>query len=153
MDNKSPFENFDGLQINSEAKAFLHETAKWATFLCRFGFTIAGFMFLATLIMLLFGAGTSVFSNRSGMGFMGFGIAIVYSLIGLLYFIPLYYLLKFANLLKSALITNDNQQLTEAFLFLKSHYKFIGIFTLIFIAFYFIVFLFGIFGRNFSSFL
>lgn len=153
MDNKSPFENFDGLQIGPEAKAFLRETAKWAYILARLGLAIIGFMFIIGLVMLLFGTGTTVFSNRFGMGVMGLGMIIVYVLIGLLYFLPLYYLFKFANYIKSALATNDNQQLTEGFRYLKSHYKFIGIFAMISIVFYVLIFLFGIFGRNFSSFL
>ena len=153
MDNKSPFENFDGLQLNSEAKSFLSETAKWAHLLARLGLAILGLMFLAVLVMLVFGAATTVFSNRFGMGVMGLGMIIVYVLIGLLYFLPLYYLFKFANYIKSALTTNDNQQLTEGFRYLKSHYKFIGIFALISIAFYVLIFLFGIFGRNINSFL
>ena len=49
---------------------------------------------------------------------------------------PVYYLLKFSNQLKKALSTKNDEILAKAFEMLKSHYKFIGVFTIITISLY-----------------
>lgn len=151
MEQKSPFESFDTLQISTQAKSFLRETGKWANFLSILGFIGTGFIVLLAMGMFAFGS-NSMFGNRIGGGFLGFGVAIVYLLMGLLYFIPLYYLNKFANFVKDAINRNDNQKMTEAFGYLKSHYKFIGIFTIIILGVYIFIFLFAMLGAGFSAF-
>ncbi len=151
MEEKSPFASFEELQISTQGKSFLRETAKWANFLSILGFIGVGFIILAALAMLVFGASTTVFSGVTG-GFMGVGVVIVYILIGLFYFFPLYYLNRFANFVKVAINTNDNQKLNEALGYLKSHYKFIGIFTLVILSIYVLIFLVAIMGAGFSAF-
>jgi hypothetical protein len=78
------------------------------------------------------------------MGAMGssFGttITVVYLLIAALYFFPVYYLNKFASNAKAAFANNDSEILTTSFRYLKSHYKFIGIMTLVIFALYFLLF-------------
>jgi hypothetical protein len=61
---------------------------------------------------------------------------ITYLLLAFIYFFPVYYLLKFSNQLKKALSTKNDEILAKAFEMLKSHYKFIGVFTIITISLY-----------------
>lgn len=139
-DQASSFDSFE-LQITSLAKEYLTETAKWAKFLSIVGFVVIGFIVLAGFFM--FAAG-SAFESMGASGFgAGFGAAagIFYFLIALLYFFPVLYLYKFANNAKLALRDNNSENLTMAFENLKSHYKFVGILTLIMVCIYGLIFL------------
>ena len=142
MEEHSVVESFD-LKLSESAKDFLKETAKWAYFLSILGFIGIGFIIFAALF-----AGT-LFSSMSklnpAMGAMGssFGIVIafVYFLIAVLYFFPVYYLNKFASNAKRAFKNNDSETLTTALEYLKSHYKYIGIMTLVVFSLYFLMFI------------
>jgi hypothetical protein len=61
---------------------------------------------------------------------------------GLLYFFPVLYLFNFSKKMKNALSNNKTVDFTLAFKNLKSHYKFIGIFTIVIISMYVLMFLF-----------
>ena len=70
------------------------------------------------------------------MPFPGFLLGVIYIVLGLLYFFPVYYLFKFSTSLKAALLSKNNQLLDSAFENLKSHYKYIGIMMVIVIGIY-----------------
>lgn len=140
MEEHSVIETFE-MKLNWSAKDFLKETAKWAYFLSILGYIGIGFIILAALF-----AGTlfSVMGKMNpAMGMMGssFGIimAFVYLFIAVLYFFPVYYLNKFAVKAKAAIKTNDSETLTISLGYLKSHYKYIGIMTLVVFSIYFIM--------------
>jgi len=63
-------------------------------------------------------------------------MGLMYVLIGLLYFFPVYYLFKFSSKVRTALMTKNTQELETAFENLKSHYKFIGILMIITLSIY-----------------
>jgi hypothetical protein len=67
-------------------------------------------------------------------------------LIAFVYFFPLYYLLQFSKKIKKALKTKNDQMLANAFQMLKSHYKFIGVLTIITISLYFLFFISALMG-------
>jgi hypothetical protein len=128
------------------------ETAKWSKFLSIIGFIFVGFMSIIGILML-FSFGGTLFSNAVGLNNIpGFPagmislVGIIYFGIALLYFFPVYYLFIFARKTKNAILSNDNQMLAEGFSKLKSHYKFVGILTLIIVVFYAISILIGIFS-------
>lgn len=141
MEEHSVIESFE-MKLSESAKDFLKETAKWAYFLSILGFIGIGFIIFAALF-----AGT-LFSTMSkmnpAMGAMGssFGIvmAFVYFLIAVLYFFPVYYLNKFALNAKRAFKNNDSETLTTSLEYLKSHYKYIGIMTLVVFSLYLLMF-------------
>ncbi|GIZ08633.1 DUF5362 family protein [Flavobacterium sp. UMI-01] len=128
--------------LSLEAQGFLKETAKWGYFL-----SILGFVFIGLIVIVAFFIG-SIFSkfNSIGnginpmMGISGGIFSVIYLLIGLVYFFPVYYLFKFSSKVKNAFKFSDNQQLNASFEYLKSHYKFMGIVALIFLSFYVVVF-------------
>jgi hypothetical protein len=142
MEEHPIIENFE-MQLHQTAKDFLKETAKWAYFLSILGFIGIGFMVFAALFA------STIFSSMghmaAPMGAMGtsFGImlSVVYLIIAALYFFPVYYLNKFASHAKAAIRENNSDRLTVSLQYLKSHYKFIGIMTLVVFSMYLLMFL------------
>ncbi len=128
MENQSAFESFE-MHLTNEAQGFLRETAKWATFLSILGFILIGIFALVGLGSLASGASVS----RSVMPIPASLIGIIYILSALLYFFPVLYLYKFASAAKDAIASQNTQTLTRCFENLKSHYKFVGILTIIMI--------------------
>lgn len=143
---KSSFDSFE-LHLSETAKGFLRETAKWAFFLSILGFIGLGFLVLVALFM--FAAGGAIASAAGGafgaLGAMGGGIiGTVYLILAILYFFPVLYLFKFASKTKRALAESSTEGLTEGLENLKSHYKFIGIFTLIILSLYVLILIFAV---------
>ena len=143
MEQNSTFDNFE-LQFTETAKGFLKETAKWAYFLSIIGFIGVGFLVVFALaIGTMMGAASSFGNSFAAFGAMGATfITVLYLVMAILYFFPVYFLNRFASNLKAAFRDNDTVLLTKSLEFLKSHYKFLGISTIVFIGFY----LLAIFG-------
>lgn len=135
MDTQSPFEQFDELRIDNAGKLFLTEAARWTTFLAILGYIGIGFMVIAALFMMTVGASMSSYKSIMPMG-GGLLFSLIYLAFAALYFFPVNYLYKFASNMKSALRSNNQAELTKAFEYLKSHYKFIGILTIILFGLY-----------------
>ena len=133
-------------RLEPQAVDYLRETAKWAQFLA-----IIGFIGIAFLVLFAFFAGTmmSTFSslgNNPELGSMGGMITIIYLVIAVLYFFPVMYLYRFASRMKDALRMNSADTMTASFESLKSHYKFMGIFTIVILSIYLLIFLIAIIG-------
>ena len=137
-----------GLNLDEQSKGFLAETARWGRFLAIMGFIICVFVILAGIFMAL-GASQmeKAFSQYGGSakttGLAG-AMGIVYILIAVIYFFPCLYLLRFSNHMKAALAANDQANLIASLQNLKSMFKFVGIFTIIIIAFYILAFIVGL---------
>jgi len=140
METKSPFEQFDELRIDSASKTFLLEAAKWTTFLAILGYIGIGLMVLAGIFMLISGAAMSSYNSMIPMGGGAF-FALFYLIFAAFYFIPINYLYKFASNMKLAIEAKNQANLTKSFEYLKSHYKFIGILTIVVISIYILIFL------------
>ena len=141
------------------SKSYLMEIAKWSKF-----FGIVGFVFVGIIAILSIFAGT-IFSTMGSMnpafenagmnpyaGFGGVGFTAIYLLFSLLYFFPSLYIFKASKAMKLGLINSDNDQLEEAFKNLKSTFKFWGVFTVIIVAIYGLMFVFGIIGGLIAAF-
>jgi hypothetical protein len=144
MEEKSVFETFE-LEINNETKGFLKEISKWSYFLSIMGFIVIGIM---VVFGIFFGAimsfslgGVNPYQNfgASSMGYLG----LVYVVLGLVYFFPVYYLFLFSKKMKNALKANNSKDFVMAFSNLKSHYKFVGILTIVVVSIYSLIFLFA----------
>lgn len=137
MEQHSSFDSFE-LQFTHAAQGYLRETAKWATFLSILGFIVIGFYVIAALGMFAAGGAASEMEGMEGMQGMGMmgaiggvGMGIAYLLGAALYFFPVLYLYRFASSAKEALNNNNTEQLTACFENLKSHYKYLGIVTIV----------------------
>jgi hypothetical protein len=131
------------LSIEPATKTHLIETAKWARFLA-----IVGFVFLALMVVAGIWLSTVMATsftridneygrNSSGMfAYMGTGIIVVYIIAALIMFFPLLFLLRFASKVKTALAANDQESLNTSFQNLKAYFRYLGIITIIGLAFY-----------------
>jgi hypothetical protein len=126
------------IELTDESISYLNETRKWTIFLA-----ILGFIFLGLMVIMSFSFGT-FFSALGGQGinppFPSFLFVVLYLAIGLIYFFPILYLYKFSSFTKQGLVEKNETLMTLAFKNLKSHYKYIGIFTIVFLCLYFLFF-------------
>ncbi len=115
-----------GIQVTNSMIASMRSTKPWTQFLAIIGFVGVGFM-------ILFGAGFAFFANmlpqqkNSPPAFIGF----VYILFSVLYFIPAFYLYKYASSIGNFLKNNGAIDLESALSYQKSFWKFVGILALI----------------------
>ena len=127
------------LSIDPSSKQHLTEAAKWARFLAIVGFVCLGLLILSGLFAsLMFSRfqDTSRFSSRAfGGGYMGAASAIMYIIMAVIYFFPLLYLLRFANAMRAALTADDQERLMLSFQNLKACFRYVGIITIITLAF------------------
>ena len=115
------------MELNDQSKAYLYETARWATIL-----SIIGFIVIALLIMVSFSVGTLLANSPYGdLGISPQVLSITYLIIAGVYFIPIFFLYQFGVKTKYAIDNNDTDLLTFGLKKLKSHYKFIGIVMII----------------------
>ena len=141
MNQLSDFE--ETLHLNTVAKNHVHETAKWAKFLSIVGFIITGFivigaLFAGTILGLLSQANAEYAAIPAG------AITFIYLLVAALYFFPCWFLFKAAGFLKSALATNNAQDLAEGLGKVNAYFKFMGILTLIVIGMYALIIVFAV---------
>jgi len=144
-----------GVAITQEIKSYLYETAKWGKFLSIVSFILISLMILVIIGMLVFGGvAMSALGGTDAMAGMGLGfMAVFYGFFIAIYLIPTLYLYRFSSKMKIALDANDQESLSSSFMNMKSMFKFWGIFTIIFIGFYALIFLFAIIGGGIGAFL
>jgi len=124
-----------GIISDSEIKSYLLETAKWSKFLSILGFILVGPMVIGALFVGVT-LGSEAGMRSSGLPFPPALFSLIYLLIALLYFYPIYYLYNFSVKMKNSLQTGDGTMLRDSFKNLKSHYKFIGILAIVVISIY-----------------
>lgn len=128
------------LTISTQNKEHLQEAAKWAYFLAIVGFVGLGLMVLGGLIVMFVGASASRLGAGAEMGVFG----IIYLVMAALYFFPMYYLFLFAQKIKSACASSSQTDMDGGLENLKSLFKFLGIFTIVIISLYLLMFLVGV---------
>lgn len=149
MENEKQTENFEN-QLTSAAVGYLQESAKWSKFMAIIGFVGIGLMVLVSLFMAI-GFSVMKSSNIPGLPFSMSVFSILYVLFAAIYFFPVYYLYQYANKTSAALHSKNKQLLADGLENLKSHHKFLGIFTLIIISIYGLIFVFAILGGILST--
>jgi len=134
------------LRVNDQAREYLNETRKWTKFLAILGFVFIGLMVLASFFIGAIFQAMPGFSEAGGMPFPPFVLTAIYLLMALLYFFPILYLYRFSSHLETALAHGNETELTQALSSLKSHYKFIGILTIVALSFYALALVFAMIG-------
>ena len=132
MENEKSLFNLD---IDSVGKNHLRDTAKWARFLA-----IVGFIGLALILVISIIVAVSVqnkiksdFGEPVNSGEL-VGTILGAVVVGVIYFFPCYFLLKFGNRMIAALDTDDGASLNESFRNLKITFRYVGVLTIIFVA-------------------
>ena len=132
------------LQIDTTAHAHLAETAKWASFLGIVGFVLSGILAIFALFAgTLLGSMSRGFGSSGSMIGAGF-ITFIYLIIAAVYFFMSLFLYRFASKMKTALYSNDQENLNNSLMNLKSLYKMMGILTIIYLCFIALAFIVGI---------
>ena len=141
MENSDLKQNVSGespeLKLTNESLSYLNETRKWTMFFSVLGFIGIGLLVLFAFIMLIIGIAGGNWIGGYNSSFFTFFSAF-YIILGALYFIPVLYLLRFSNFMKSAVEQKSQENLSAAFMNLKSHYRFLGIFTIVMFGVYII---------------
>ena len=141
--------NLFDLQVDPQSSNYLREAAKWGKFLAIVGFILCGIMalmgFFASSIMAAYFNALGVGSYSSGFSV---GFLIYFLLIATIWFFPNLFLYRFATRMQVALRNNDQPSLTGSFMNLKSCFKFVGILTIILLAFYLIIIILGVLGAT-----
>lgn len=146
---KSPLTQLEQLVLTSKAKGFLREISKWTFFFSILGFiNIALFVLGAIVIMLGLSPMLDLAGQQQGIPNLGLILGVFYLFTAILMIFPVVYLFKFSRKMKKALTTKSDAILADAFENLKSHFKFIGVLTIIVISLYVLVFIFSIFAGS-----
>ena len=144
--NDGSYNGNSTLTLDKEVILSLEEIRRWANFLSIVGFIGIGLMLLVGFFIgsMLNSFGGSAFSSIPAQL-----VSVVYIVIALIYFFPVYYLYQFATKMKTALYEMHQESLTESFKNMKSLFRFLGIFTILIISLYLIalisMFLFSMF--------
>lgn len=134
MSEINPFnQEEESLVINEEIKGYLLETCRWTKFMSILGYIGVSLMVLGGLISMVDG----------GLPEDNW-ISILYVILAIVYYIPINYLFQFSNDVKQGLISNYQESLSEGLGKLRSHFKFVGIFTIVIISLYLLVILYVI---------
>lgn len=142
------------LNLDQTGRSHLGEAARWAKFLSIIGFimcaliVLIGVFFGSFFSTLTSGYGNNPYDDFSTSATSGLGatMAVVYIIIALIYFIPVLFLFRFATKMKNALATNDQEILNASFQNLKASFRFVGILTIIMLAFWILAIIVGVLG-------
>jgi len=111
----------------------------WAKFLSILGFIGVAFMLIGALSIALVG--------NSIMGSEVAGISVVYLVFAAIYFMPMYYLFKFATHARQGLTHKSQYETDQGLIYLAAHYKFIGIMAIVLLSLYVLIFI-GVFAAG-----
>lgn len=130
----------ENMRLSNDAKEFLLTSAKWARFLSITGFILYGLLLVVFVIMAAamsgsssYLAGNALYPHAPAAG--SWSMVFMWSIMCVVYCIPLTYQLRFASGVKKAFAINDELSLTESFRQLKNLFVFNGIVTIIGMAF------------------
>lgn len=136
------------LQISPSSQNFLHEAAKWGKFLSIIGFIFCGILIIAAFfipaIYLRLAAFNGLSSEMAGM--LTTVITVVYLVLAVILFFPCYYLNKFSVKMRLALNAVSQENFEDSLKNLKSLFKFYGIFTIIILSIYVLIFILATLG-------
>jgi hypothetical protein len=127
-----------GLVISEKSKTVLAEAVKWSRFMAIMGFIGLGLMLIGALVVI------SMPSKGFGNSQFGSSLGLMYLVMAVIYFFPLYYLYNFSDKMRKGLRETSQLSLDEAFVFLKKHYKYIAILTIVIMSIYILAIIIGI---------
>lgn len=112
--------NLSPIEFSRNSIVHLEEVRKWALLFSVLGFILVGICIVIVPAMI-------IPSRMGGSGSTSILTAMPVLGIGLVYFFPLYFLLKFSINSRKAIELSDPKFLEISFRFLKLHYRFMGI--------------------------
>ena len=137
----------DSFEFNEDIQSYLRETAKWAKLLGILGYIGVGFLVLFSFFV------KGIFEMLPETNMQQIPtttLSIVYFVLAGIYFFPVNYLFHFGKNMRLSLVSKDQELFRDALKNLKSHYKFIGMFALVVVSLYGMLFLSAVVGFVFS---
>ena len=130
------------LTLDVEAKKYLDETGKWAKFLAIVGFISLGLIVLQSLVLFFTSSSLgALLPSDEGIDSSLFIIMSLFTvLIAVIIYFPVKYLYNFSMFSKTAVAHNNSDDLTIAMMNLKSLNKFFGIYTIVILSIYALLF-------------
>ena len=150
-------ENFDllnnDLQISPVSQNLLREAAKWGKFLSIIGFIFCGILAIAAFFAPALYSKLAALNDLSSemLGTASTIITATYLVFAVILFFPCYYLNKFSIKMRLALNSVSQENFEDSLKNLKSLLKFYGIFTIIILSFYVLVFILVMLGLAMKS--
>jgi uncharacterized membrane protein len=143
----SPITQLEELNVNNRSRIYLREISKWTFFLSIVGFIGIAFMIILGIFSnVIYGdAFNAIYKNQLPFN-MSLIMTILYLVFAVIYLAPVLYLYNFSRRLKRSLSAKNNDTLADALKMLKSHYKFIGVFMIIMLSLYALLFIVGMLG-------
>ena len=148
METTGTLENYVEIKdqkIELEGITLLHlnEIRKWTQFLSILGFMAVGLLLFLGVIMLVVSFFRSPFQYDQ-LGMMGPLMWIFYLLFALIYFFPVLYMYQFSRYAKQSLMQigsggSSSELMAYAIIYLKKHFRYVGIFTIVILAVYLVV--------------
>jgi hypothetical protein len=132
------------LRVDSSSRSYMLETARWAKFLAIMGFVAMGIIMLGAIALMFTKMPMTEDSTTAFTAGYKTGMLLFYIILILIFFYPMYALLKFANLVKTSVATQNQQEFDEAFRFLKNTFKFWGIYTIVLLFIYGVTIIFAL---------
>jgi len=143
--------------VTPEVKAYFVEAANWGTFLAILGYLGIALLIIAAIFIMA--AGGKITQTLEAFDY-GYGIqegvkaarfgtvisGIFMILIAVLYFFPVYYLHQFSSKVKYGVNSINQEAFGAGVKNLKSLFKFMGIVTIIMLAFYVLALVFVLIG-------
>lgn len=154
-----PAQPTSGILLGEEAKYYLHNIGRWASFFSVLGYIVTGLLVLLVIFVGAFFSMMSAFQskysgvdNNMAYSAMSAGLNVlrfIYLGIAILNFFGAFYLGRFAARIKTAVAINDSLTVTSAFENLKSFFKLIGITTIVLLSIdllFLVIFLIAVIG-------
>lgn len=132
--------------LTPQSISYLSTAKKWAMFLAIVGFIMVALFIVMGLFFAFAFNFTDISPEYAPMG-TAFSVAsaVIYFIIAIIYFIPVWYLFQFSRKLGRALKREDAERLAESFRNLKNCFVSYGILTILAILFYCLFFALGLF--------
>ncbi|MCX6243346.1 MAG: hypothetical protein NTU98_01460 [Bacteroidetes bacterium] len=133
------------IELQGATLLHLNEIRKWTNFLSILGFIAFGLLILVGIIMLFAFSVASSYAFSPYAAVMGPWMGIIYIIFSAIYFFPIYYLFRFSTLTKQSLLQinlgggNSNALMAQAIDYLKRHFRFVGIFTIVVLSMYILI--------------
>ena len=121
------------LELTNLSVQYLLQTAKWARFMAIAGFVGIGMLILFGFALLF---GFSFLEEMEPVGRQVYPLCIIYWIMAILYFFPVFYLYRFADRTKEGIFEGDILWMESGFGNLKSMFKFMGVLTIVVISMY-----------------
>jgi hypothetical protein len=126
-------------QLTTESVSYILKAAKWGKFLAILGFIIAGLLIAGGLLMSFVLNSLTNELVPLNMPFSPKILSFFYILIAGIYLIPVIFLNSFSNNAIKAMNRSSTENLTSSLKNLKNLFVFVGISTVVLIAFYTII--------------